>query len=228
MLLYHFEGSKHGLENLTSRRFKVSTFEDVNDPYELLGVRLRDPVQRLGLRLQRRQIGQQLGMICMTSRWSNPMMWSHYGDKHLGMALQFRVQDEIPVEVTYASRMLEPFAGSLPEDAVAHGKHLLQVMSHKYSSWRYEREWRLPVPLAHCAKEGKRWFLPYPAEALLTSVILGPRCRFTDEEVRAALGGDADIVPVVRSRLAFNAYRVVLNREATSAETRRVFRSIGA
>ena len=37
MLLYHFVGATHGLENIRYRRLKIATLDNLNDPFELHG-----------------------------------------------------------------------------------------------------------------------------------------------------------------------------------------------
>lgn len=38
MLFYHFTKGKYGLEDIRLRRLKIATINQLNDPFELLGV----------------------------------------------------------------------------------------------------------------------------------------------------------------------------------------------
>ena len=41
------------------------------------------------------------GLVCFSGDWIDPVLWSHYGAKHCGIALGFDLQEANPVEVTY-------------------------------------------------------------------------------------------------------------------------------
>ena len=42
MRVFHFVNTEHGLDDLRRRRLKVATLNELNDPFELFGVSLRD------------------------------------------------------------------------------------------------------------------------------------------------------------------------------------------
>jgi hypothetical protein len=42
MRVFHFVPAKHGLSDIRHRRLKIATLRELNDPFEFLGVDLRD------------------------------------------------------------------------------------------------------------------------------------------------------------------------------------------
>jgi len=81
MRVYYLTGEQFGLSNLALRRLKVARFEDLNDPFELLGVDIGDRAIRTALRATKKQINDTKGLICFSRSWKNPLMWGHYAEK---------------------------------------------------------------------------------------------------------------------------------------------------
>jgi hypothetical protein len=50
MRVYHFLSNKNAIDDLTHRRLKIATFDDLNDPFELWAVAQPDRRLRRGLR----------------------------------------------------------------------------------------------------------------------------------------------------------------------------------
>ena len=47
-------------------------------------------------------------MLCFSFKWSNPVLWAHYADKHKGICLGFDVPDDNVQRVKYVDTRL-PF-----------------------------------------------------------------------------------------------------------------------
>src|SRR5713226_357193 len=86
---YHLLSSHHALDNLRHRRLKIAQLDDLNDPFDLWTLAQPDRKLRMALRLFRREVAQTFGMVCFSMAWHNPLLWSHYGDRHRGIALGF-------------------------------------------------------------------------------------------------------------------------------------------
>ncbi|NKK82626.1 DUF2971 domain-containing protein [Rhizobium leguminosarum bv. viciae] len=41
----------------------------------------------------RQGLNVAFGLLCMSTTWQEPLLWSHYADKHKGMCLGFDVDD---------------------------------------------------------------------------------------------------------------------------------------
>jgi len=87
MRVYYLTGAQYGLSDLALRRVKIARFADLNDPFELLAVDLRDPALRRAFQETKEQINADKGLICVSRYWENPLIWGHYAEKHTGLAL---------------------------------------------------------------------------------------------------------------------------------------------
>jgi hypothetical protein len=94
MRVYKFLCKKFALDNLTKRRIKISEYSDMNDPFELRGVALSDPK----LQSQLTHLIRSSGALCFSRNWRNPVLWSHYGDKHKGICLGLDIGAAVEVQ----------------------------------------------------------------------------------------------------------------------------------
>ena len=215
MLLYYLTGLHHGLGNIALRRVKISRFADLNDPFELLAVDLKDRRHRKAFQETKEALNGTKGLICLSKTWENPLLWGHYAEKHTGIALGFEVADELVAEVIYAkSPEVIPIDKNtdLPRLTKALVDRLLRT---KFHDWKYEDEMRLFVQLDHETKESGMYFYDFSPSFQLREVILGPRCEVPIASVREIVKGYSPAVSVIKSRIAFSSFRVVQNKVAT-------------
>jgi hypothetical protein len=93
MRVYKFLDAKFGIKSLAEKRLKISTVEDLNDPFELLPFGMVDKTKRMALNLARTTWGTTHGMLCFSADWRDPVIWAHYSDKHHGLCLGFEIPD---------------------------------------------------------------------------------------------------------------------------------------
>lgn len=196
---YHFTTAKYALESLQMQRVKVSTLGNLNDPFDLWALAISDAEKRKQFRVwQQQQIGRY-GLLCFSENWGNPLLWGHYGGRHQGIALGFDLNEEYATRVKYLRTrpvVREPL-----------GAMLNTILYTKYADWRYEREIRQFSLLDDCKSENGLYFEPFNPNLVLAEVVLGPLCDVTRSEILAACGGRP--VRIIKSRLAFNSFRVV-------------------
>ena len=72
---YHFTSAKHALDDLRNSRLKIATIEDLNDPFELLGMDISGTDDRLKFRAWRKSMAESFGMVCFSRNWHNPVLW---------------------------------------------------------------------------------------------------------------------------------------------------------
>ena len=114
----------------------------------------------------------ETGVLCLSAKFDSPLMWSHYGNQHKGLCIEYDVanlsQNELH-KVSYGeSRQIS--ASQIRDDLLhadaaarqAINKACLLTKSHE---WRYEHEWRLL---------GRVGIQESPIH--LKSVIFGMRC----------------------------------------------------
>lgn len=147
-------------------------------------------------------MNKQFGMICFSKRWNNPLLWSHYADKHRGICLGFEVDERGLKQVRYVSKRtnlkIPPTAASISE-----------LLFTKFLDWQYEEEWRNWCRLEK--RNGDFYFCAFDNSLQLSEVIAGPLCEITKAEIDEALEGYTNTVEIIKSRLAFKSFQVVKN-----------------
>jgi len=101
MRAYHFLSARYALAAIEKQRLKVSRFDDLNDPFELYAAELQNPKHRIAFRKFKKEMAKRFGLLCFSKSWKSPLLWSHYGDRHKGVALEFDINEDIINEVSY-------------------------------------------------------------------------------------------------------------------------------
>ena len=204
--VYHLLATKWALDDLDRRRLKVARFDDLNDPFELLSVELSNRERRRRFYRWQRDAAAKFGLLCFSRTWRNPVLWSHYADKHRGLCLGFDVKASDVQNVTYLDERRE-----LPESIRTTARPGPLFLS-KGKDWAYEAECRRVVELADARREGEHHFWPFGDDLLLREVIAGPRCELSESRLRRILGADFKDVRLTKARLGFRRFEVVPNR----------------
>jgi len=118
-------------------------------------------------------IRNKIGVLCLSTKPDNILMWSHYADEHRGICLIFDGYHKFfalahKVEYPSTRRAVNPFRDS-PDLQMA------TSVLHKYEKWQYENEWRI----VECIKGSGAY--AFPAESLL-GIILGASITPEHEE----------------------------------------------
>jgi hypothetical protein len=213
MRAYHLMSEKWACESLRKKRLKLARFDDMNDPFELLGVELKSPQDRADFQALKQEMARTVGMLCFSKTWSNPVLWSHYADKHRGLCLGFDIPDEWAVEVSYTgARLKADLEHSLPSEKNSSFGH--KLLTTKFSHWRYEKEVRTIIRLENSHSEHGHNFLPYCNALRLREVIIGPRNELTAANIEELIADCPYDVEVIHTRLAFRSFKVVRNRSS--------------
>lgn len=220
MRVYYLTGPQFALSNLALRRVKISRFADLNDPFELLAVDLKDRDHRRAFRETKEELNSTKGLICLSRSWSNPLLWGHYAEKHTGMALGFDVKNAKHLaKVIYAKSPLKIPINKEANMPVLSEKLMDQLLRTKFHDWKYEDEVRIFVELDHETRESGLYFHDFTEDFQLREVILGPRCELPIASIRAVVAGFAPEVTVLKSRIAFSSFQVVENQVASRNST---------
>ncbi|MBY2983636.1 DUF2971 domain-containing protein [Rhizobium leguminosarum] len=210
MRLYHFTNTQYGLQNIEKKRLKIARILDLNDPFEFIAMKLETRVQRQHLRRRRDEIHARVGIICFSDRWNDPLMWSHYADRHRGICLGFDVSDAAnPRRIRYRTDLPDPTTlgyASLEEMTEQQWSEMGFVKSR---DWVYEREHRLVIDLKKADQDGTLYFQPFTADLQLAEVIVGARCQLHEDQLIGTLGANRQDVRRIKARLAFKSFTVV-------------------
>jgi hypothetical protein len=154
MRLYQLGSANYALQNIERQRLKVSRIDNLNDPFELLGAMQRDKHWRRIFRQAKTRIHNQDGVLCFSRSWRNPVLWSHYGDKHRGICLGFPL-DRPCSDHARRTLTMKPVAAKRGDMIIWH--HLLphgsspnraqrpravQYMSLRPTRFAYTEEWK--------------------------------------------------------------------------------------
>jgi hypothetical protein len=216
MRVYHFLSEANAIDDLKNRRIKISRFADMNDPFELLAVELSDKEVRRAFLRTRRQIDTKYGVICFSRAWSNPVLWSHYAEKHRGVCLGFDIPDDLAIHVRYNGERLmrnviRDFSRGMLDE-----KFMIKLLGTKYKDWEYEDEVRVFANLKKRDKEKGQYFKGFGEDLTLRDVVLGARWEGETEEIGVLLGKYMRGIRLIQARLAFRSFRIVENKAKTN------------
>ena len=187
----------------------------MNDPFELMGTELSDAVLK---RLYDKYIRRSYGALCFSKTWENPVLWSHYAEKHRGMCLGIDVGTGIYVrEPFYADRQTKLDASiivqaMLNNDMTEAAPLMERMLLTKFSGWSYENEMRVLTRLEN--RTGSYYFYEFSDKLKPSQIILGPLCSVLPSELVKATPSYPGI-EVIRTRLSSESFTVVEDEQAS-------------
>lgn len=142
---------------------------------------------------------EALGVLSLTERPDDMLMWAHYANSHRGYCLELDATIQplsLAYRVHYAAQ--RPVFRLFDPDRV---DIIKRTLLHKADFWQHEREWRIVRPVNMGA-------IDFPPHAL-KSIILGTSIGKEDEESLRAIVAERE-VPVAFRRATLNDvnYRV--------------------
>lgn len=205
MRTYHFLCGDDALDDISKRRLKLSEIAKLNDPFELWCTAQGNKGLRRDLRKWKAEMAAKYGILCFCRHWHNPVLWSHYADRHRGICLGFDVPDDSVKALRYiASRT----SLRLPLTEVATQKLLFT----KYRDWSYEEERRGWARFDARDPATGLFFCDFGDKLQLREVIVGPLCEIPKGKLETATGRCIGRVQIVKARHAFTTFQVVKNK----------------
>jgi hypothetical protein len=147
---FRFLKARYALDALRSQEIKVSRFEDLNDPFELYGMHLGNREHRAKFREWKDWASQRQAILCFSRRWRNPLLWSHYGDRHRGVALEFKIDSDLVREIRYSPYRLHINIKRAFERGSFSKADAEMAALTKAAHWKYEEEVRVVFDLPKC------------------------------------------------------------------------------
>lgn len=215
MRVYYYTAEQYALSNIINERIKISLLDELNDPFELLGMDLSDKEFRKAFKAGRDAAAKECGIISFSRDWKNPLLWAHYGDKHKGICLGFDVDDVHIVKVDYLPEMMTAEVDLKKEFGGLNRDIVRKLLCSKYRGWEYEDEVRVLVPLAEQDPTGL-FFSDFKGNLELKEVILGPRSGLEIKQVARHLCSYKHKVTVFKSRISFTKYEVVQDKSVAA------------
>ena len=211
MRLYYFTKQQYGLQAIRDRRLKIARVNELNDPFEFIGVRLF-PAERRALMNWKNDMHLGYGLICMSETWQHPLQWAHYADGYKGLCLGIDVPESHAASVEYISERpkLDELVRSLSQLA---GPEMHRLLHLKFDAWAYEHERRLFCRLEQRDPVTGLYFADFTDELQLAEVIVGPRSDVSHEQLSDVIRGRYERpIPTRKARAAFQTFEVVENR----------------
>jgi hypothetical protein len=226
--LYRYLDAAAALKTIEDRRFRISRLRDLNDPFEWrFGYKLQNLELEATIDAWRESVFESrnkvLGIICFSATSKEPVLWSHYADKHRGVAFEVDCINDPKLlkEISYPQERqvmdIETYAElQRHHDETSLKKYLLPIMEQtirqKSPSWAYEKEYRFNVEFENVANlqiHNGHYFLRIPDD-FLTRVILGWKCPLEEKYVLKALEAvDLNSTKVVRAKISSDSYEVL-------------------
>jgi len=206
---YHLTSAEHGIISISLSRLKVARFSELNDPFELMPLHSHKPeIRKLMVRFKDSENSKK-GLLCFSKNWTNPMLWSHYADKHKGICLGFDLRRGQVQEIHYEKKRPRMELGTL-EDPPSIPKDLQDLLLlTKFKDWKYEQEIRRFVNLSEAKQENGLYFLPFDEDLRLKEIILGVRNDLSLEAILKLKMATNPAAVVFKTRLEYRGFRIV-------------------
>lgn len=188
MVLYKFLPTNYALDAIRNEALKLTKNTEINDLYEFKGLHFSE----LGSQPNGHEsLFQKYLLGCFSTTYSNPTMWSHYGDSHKGIVLGFELSERLStkniIQVDYRTN-IEVVENFMRLTESKKFDLLYEIVRIKSSDWSYENEVRLLFTKDECIKQSidgnLRYFINYNEKGLkLTEIIIGHKSPISYEEV---------------------------------------------
>lgn len=221
MKLYHFASAKYLIPSIREKRLKLSTFQNLNDPYEVMPImydKMGNFAQAGMVRQHIQNMLKDAGLLCMSSNVESSVMWGNYADRHKGVAYEFHFEqqaNERLIHVTYDGGRVV-----FSEDMNLHDEKQLDdffkiLLGRKAGGWIYEAETRWVFPISRgkvkiMVDENGLIFTPLPEE--LKRIILGVDCPLFEDIVgRTVVEHGLNDISVTRARLSDRDFNIIVD-----------------
>lgn len=195
---------------------RVSTLDTLNDPFELMPYLRYGESKKIRHYMNvRKKISKEYGLLCFSRTWEEPLLWSHYADKHKGIAIGFEISGYEILDIDYdPSPIRKQF--DLTSDSKINEKLFLELAKVKYHKWEYEKESRLLLKLKNCIKIDGHFFVQFGSNLRVKEVRLGSAYDYeinsSEYIFKLATDRGANIIPC---RLERQGYKI--NRDGRIA-----------
>lgn len=142
----------------------------------------RDEFAYLMMKKTYNDLRDKIGIVCFSEVNDNILMWSHYGDKHKGICIEFET-DEIdlknsrenllPSKVNYSLEFPEHDPFIEHDMRSLYDSFRTNILLTKAKVWEYEHEFRFLS-----GRHGKHHF----NQKAIKKIIFGAQCSFEDRE----------------------------------------------
>lgn len=209
--VYHLTTEPAFQAIIEQRRFKLSRFSTLNDPFELLPLSIEKINTRELSKRLKQKFGEANGLVCFSGNWVNPVLWSHYAESHRGVCLGFDLMKSKSLRVNYQERRIQDKFWSQRELENPSPELWRLLLSTKFLHWQYEQEIRLVLPHSETHLVHNERYYNFGEDIVLREVILGANCALEWVQVKESVNrtyGDKGI-SVIKARPADKFFSIV-------------------
>lgn len=215
MRLYKFLNEQFGLQAIKDRRIKISIINELNDPFEFLGINLSNSVIKNAIESAKEELSKEAGLVCFSKKYSNPVLWSHYADKHKGLCLGFDVNLVDIAKVNYVAKRLRvpndikqaaTIISNNPDkqesfDDLIFEKFFKKVIRTKFNHWKYEGEYRAFTDLdeKEIIEGNELYFISFSDQLVLKEVIIGIESKLDNSEINELIKNQNNEIKVCKA-----------------------------
>ena len=169
---------------------RSEVLRDLHQSSDKSAAMLHDSIVQLNAAVQEQLCHSRV--FCVSEKFDNVVMWSHYADEHKGVVFKLRCMDELD-NTLLAARKVRYTDTFLPfPDADVYARHLTgeqpvdfapliwNIAYTKHVDWSYEEEWRVHIPLLH-EPPGDGYSIYKENPRIFEAIYLG--CRMEEEEI---------------------------------------------
>jgi len=223
--LYRFLDSDGALKTLVAGKFRVGLVSKFNDPFDqclgFTGVATPEEqkfVENFQIEYLR-YLESWSRVLCFCDSVSRPAPWSHYAEKHRGVAFEVKYpwpDDHLQKMTYFPERPVLNFNQwrQIRRDETATNHYLIELlkrlMINKSPGFSFEQEYRLQIGLEYCQHSDghDEWRLP---DKSLKRVILGYCCPLDETVVRKLLDMNGFTeTEVVRAKMCQETYSIIV------------------
>jgi hypothetical protein len=144
-------------------------------------------------------VNKEIGILCLTEKMDNLLMWAHYSSNHTGFVIQF--DEKHPFfdrgsEIGHLKKVRYSITRpevTLLDPTLSDMEHIHQwindIFCVKSEHWQYEQEWRMIVTLRNCqnviASQQDDIYLFEIPKSCIKGIILG--CKMSTENKERVL-----------------------------------------
>jgi hypothetical protein len=178
--VYKFTSARHAISNVSDRRLKLSTIDDLNDPFDLASLDTTEPHVTQARDALVIHFRQNFGLLCFSRNWDNLLLWSHYGASHTGVCLGFDIPDDDPKNRYGTDVLYQPNLIQIRHPDDVNFDLAERLFRTKHESWSYEQEVRLFLKLNDLPDSKGLLWANFGPGLELKEIIAGVQCSPDD------------------------------------------------
>jgi len=222
IIVYQYFSAANAIRCIETRKLKISTINKLNDPFEVRPV-LRGANQNSRQKQEhvllkwREQKAKEVGLLCFSKTKTNPLIWSHYANRHRGIAIGFEYTVDNPelFPVSYPENNVRPEVDFSNPSCTSKEKGR-EIFLTKAKDWKYEEEYRELVSIQGYQTSEGFYFTPSivwnhmgKPQRVLKEVIIGAHCEKCSADIHNTLvQSEFNDVKIMKAHLSKDKYVV--------------------